>query len=57
MPISKNDKNSNKYEIGVSCPNCHEKLTNTQKERFRMRQKLIVIAKKSGKYHIFKKDY
>ena len=56
-PISKSDKSSTKYEMGVSCPNCHEKLTNTQKERFRMRQKQIVIAKKSGKYHIFKKDY
>ena len=56
-PISKSDKNSTKYEMGVSCPNCHEKLTNTQKERFRMRQKQIVIAKKSSKYHIFKKEY
>ena len=56
-PISKSDKNSTKYEVGVSCPNCHEKLTNTQKERFRMRQKQIVIAKKSSKYHIFKKEY
>ena len=56
-PISSNDKKSNKYEEGVSCPNCHDNLTNLQKERFRMRQKQILIAKKSGKKHIFQREY
>jgi len=56
-PISSKDKKSNKYEEGVSCPNCHDNLTNSQKERFRMRQKQILIAKKSGKKHIFQKEY
>ena len=56
-PISRNDKKSNKYEEGVSCPRCHDSLTNSQKERFRMRQKQILIAKKSGKKHIFQKEY
>ena len=56
-PVSPKDKKSKKYEEGVSCSYCHDKLTKNQKERFRMRQKQIVIAKKSGKYHIFKKDY
>ena len=56
-PISIKDKNSRKYEEGVSCPNCHDGLTNSQKERFRMRQKQINLAKKHGKKHIFQKEF
>ena len=56
-PISVKDKKSSKYEDGVSCPNCHDRLTNSQKERFRMRQKQISLAKKSGKKHIFQKEF
>jgi len=56
-PISKSDKKSKKYEEGVSCPNCYDILTNSQKERFRMRQKQINIAKKHGKKHIFQKEF
>ena len=56
-PISSKDKRSNKYEEGVSCPRCHSKLTNTQKVRFRMRQKQINLAKKAGKKHIFQKEF
>ena len=57
MPISSKDKRSNKYEEGVSCPNCHGKLTETQKSRFRMRQSQIYKAKQSGKKHIFQKEF
>ena len=56
-PISNNDKKSKKYEEGVSCPNCHDVLTNSQKERFRMRQRQINVAKKLGKKHIFQKEF
>ena len=56
-PISSRDKKSTKYEKGVSCPNCHDRLSNSQKERFRMRQKQINLAKKSGKKHIFQKEF
>jgi UPF0176 protein len=56
-PISPNDKKSNKYEEGVSCARCHSNLTNTQKARFRMRQKQINLAKKAGKKHIFQKEF
>jgi len=56
-PISKKDKKSKKYEEGVSCPNCHDSLTNSQKDRFRMRQKQILLAKRTGKKHIFQKEY
>ena len=57
MPISSKDKRSNKYEEGVSCPNCHDNLTEFQKSRFRMRQSQIYKAKQSGKKHIFQKEF
>ncbi len=57
MPVSEKDKRSNKYEEGVSCPNCHDILTSSQKARFRMRQKQINLAKRQGKKHIFQKEF
>ncbi len=57
IPISPKDKRSIKYEEGVSCPNCHDKLTGAQKSRFRMRQSQIYKAKQSGKKHIFQKEF
>ena len=56
-PISNKDKKSNMYEEGVSCPNCHDSLTISQKERFRMRQRQINLAKGLGKKHIFQKEF
>ena len=56
-PISIKDKKSKKYEEGVSCPKCHDNLTDIQKGRFRMRQKQINLAKKSGSKHIFQKEF
>ena len=56
-PVSINEKKSIKYVEGISCPKCHDYLTNEQKLRFAMRQKQILIAKKSGKKHIFQKEY
>ena len=56
-PISNKDKESKKYEEGVSCPNCHDSLTISQKERFRMRQKQINLAKKLRKKHTFQKEF
>jgi UPF0176 protein len=57
MPISLKDKKSKKFEKGVSCVNCYDKLTETQKSRFRMRQSQIYKAKLSGKKHIFQKEF
>jgi len=56
-PVSPKDKKSKKYEEGVSCTNCHDNLTDVQKSRFRMRQKQITLAKKSGSKHIFQKEF
>ena len=56
-PISLKDKKSKRYEEGVSCPNCHDYLKPSQKERFRMRQRQINLAKDRGKKHIFQKEF
>ena len=51
------EKKSTKYVEGVSCPKCHDYLTESQKDRFAMRQKQILAAKKMGKKYIFQKEY
>ena len=56
-PIRSKDKKSKKFEEGVSCANCHDNLTKDQKERFRMRQRQINLAKKTGTKHIFQKEF
>ncbi len=56
-PFSVKDKKSYKYEEGVSCPRCYDKLSNSQKIRFRMRQNQINLAKKVGKKHKFQKEF
>ena len=56
-PVSLKEKKSKKYVEGISCPKCHDLLTVSQKARFAMRQKQILIAKKIGKSHIFQKEY
>ena len=56
-PVSQKEMKSSMYTEGISCPKCHDFLTSEQKSRFAMRQKQILLAKKSGKRHIFKKEY
>ena len=57
MPVSMREKKSKKFNEGISCPCCYNKLTKTQKDRFSMRQKQILIAKKLNKSHIYQKEY
>ncbi len=45
-PISPNDMKGDAYEPGVSCQNCFDKTTATDKRRFRERQKQIDLALK-----------
>ncbi len=55
-PIKLSERKSKFYEQGVSCPNCYNNLTNSQKQRFRMRQKQILTAKKHGKKYFFQRE-
>ena len=52
MPISPSDKQSAKFEQGVSCPHCHDKLSDEQKMRFREREKQVRLAKQRGEQHV-----
>ena len=56
-PVSLKEKKSIKFVEGISCPKCHDHLTQIQKARFAMRQKQILAAKKMGKKYIFQKEY
>ena len=52
MPITEADKASPLYEVGVSCPHCHGKITLEQKQRFAEREKQIELSKLRGEQHI-----
>lgn len=51
-PLSKEDRNSPHYELGVSCPYCHGKRTEKQLKAARDRQYQINLANKRGTHHI-----
>ncbi len=51
-PITEDDKLSQWYMQGVSCPRCYDTLTDEQKQRFSERQKQIELAKKRNEIHI-----
>jgi UPF0176 protein len=51
-PITETDKVSGKYEKGVCCPYCYDRLSPEQKARFRERQKQIELAARRGEKHI-----
>ncbi len=57
MPISFKEKKSKKYIEGITCPRCYDKLSVSQKERFSMRQKQILRAKKLGIKYFFQKEF
>tara|TARA_Y100001970_G_scaffold293837_1_gene443699 strand:+ start:3879 stop:4784 length:906 start_codon:yes stop_codon:yes gene_type:complete len=56
-PVSLKEKRSKKYSEGLSCPKCHDYLTDLQRSRFSMRQQQILNAKKKGKKYIFQKEF
>jgi UPF0176 protein len=51
-PITEEDKVSDKYEKGVCCPLCYDRLTPDQKARFSERQKQIELAAQRGEVHV-----
>jgi UPF0176 protein len=52
MPITEDDKQSEHYLQGVSCPHCYGKTSPEQRERFAERQKQVDLAKTRGEQHI-----
>lgn len=52
LPITEQDKASEKYIQGVSCPTCYDKKTASQRERFAERERQMQLAKVRGEEHI-----
>ena len=51
-PLSAEDRASPLYERGVSCPHCHDRSTEAQKEGYRERQRQVDLAEARHQAHI-----
>ncbi|MGB2318381.1 MAG: rhodanese-like domain-containing protein, partial [Litorivicinaceae bacterium] len=51
-PITDEDKRRSEFVVGVQCHQCVDEHSDAQRERFRMRQKQIDLAKSRGERHI-----
>jgi UPF0176 protein len=52
LPITDEDKASEYYISGVSCPNCYSKVSDKKKASFAEREKQVQLAKERGESHI-----
>jgi UPF0176 protein len=52
LPITDEDKNSDKYMQGVSCPSCYDKKSEKQRQRFAERERQVQLAKSRGEQHL-----
>ena len=52
LPITEEDKQSDKYIQGVSCPSCYDNKTEKQHNRFAERERQVQLAKSRGEAHI-----
>jgi UPF0176 protein len=52
LPITDIDKQSSKYQQGVSCPACYDRKTEAERVRYREREKQVQLAKQRGESHI-----
>ncbi len=52
LPITEADKSNDKYQHGISCPDCFDKTTPEQKSRFRERERQMALANARGENHL-----
>jgi UPF0176 protein len=52
LPITEEDKKSEKYMEGISCHQCFDSITESQKARFAQRELQMRLAKERGEEHI-----
>ncbi|WP_257264294.1 rhodanese-related sulfurtransferase [Endozoicomonas sp. ONNA2] len=52
LPITQADRQSDRYQQGVSCPHCYDQLTEQQKARFTEREKQMQLARSRGEAHM-----
>ena len=51
-PLNNKDMDSPKFNKGISCPQCYDKLTKKQIVKVTERQKQVELAKKRGGIHV-----
>ncbi len=51
-PITEADKQDSRYQPGISCPNCFDEKDDTERARYREREKQVQLAKARGEVHI-----
>jgi len=51
-PITEQDKLSDKYQTGISCPACHDAHSDEDRARYREREKQVRLARERGELHI-----
>ncbi len=54
MPLSEDDTKSPLYELNVSCPRCHDRISKEKREGLLERARQIKLAKDRGERHIGK---
>lgn len=52
MPITEKDKQSDHYQIGVSCHHCYNKHSKDQVKRYAERERQIQLARQRGEEHL-----
>jgi UPF0176 protein len=52
LPLTEEDKNSDKYVQGVSCANCYDKKSEQQRQRFAERERQMQLANSRGEKHL-----
>ncbi|MEX0901508.1 MAG: rhodanese-related sulfurtransferase [Pseudohongiellaceae bacterium] len=52
MPITDEDKNSEMYQKGISCPHCFDKHDHRQVRRYAERERQMELARQRGEAHI-----
>ena len=52
LPITEADKQSEHYQPGVSCPACYDKRSESDRARYREREKQQQLARQRGETHI-----
>ncbi|MEH6578355.1 MAG: rhodanese-related sulfurtransferase [Amphritea sp.] len=52
LPLTTDEMQSDKYQQGISCPHCYDKLTQEQRQRFEQRQKQMQLAQQRGEAHL-----
>ena len=52
LPIKEDDKRSDHYQPGVSCPACYDSVSEDDKQRFQEREKQVRLARERGEQHL-----